>query len=315
MEPSTMLPLDGLSEGYGLRDDALDQMLMTTGYRDVSLKYRSAIKNIQDVFCSDMRIRIISMPFDDDEDPLWPHMAWMPLWSNRDTCVLIADPLQSDSRHDSDYFIPMGFAQHFAHAEEDYPYYLPISAPEIIIPQYLECHPIQTTPLYALDPRIPQDPEDTDPTEFSLILETIIRLRIYIADHLLINRGFTTGVAYQHTTLLYELPLPIPTEVANSQLALSFLLLDTARAIVTVGETDYLTWTGLHNLVDHARKRLRELDLLLGNVTPNHTFLDKFDHIHQYFTCLYPSLLRAPDETNQFIFELLEKTGLFHKEE
>ncbi len=111
------------------------------------------------------------------------------------------------------------------------------------------------------------------------------------------------------------MPLPIPTEVANSQLALSFLLLDTARAIVTVGETDYLTWTGLHNLVDHARQRLRELDLLLGNVTPNHTFLDKFDHIHQHFTCLYPSLLRVPDETNQFIFELLEKTGLFHKED
>jgi hypothetical protein len=310
-----MLPLDGLSEGYGLRDDALDQMLMTTGYRDVTLKYRSAIKNIQDAFHSDMRLRIISMPFDEEGDPLWPHMAWMPLWSNRDTCVLVADPLHSDSRHDSDYFIPLGFAQHFAHAEEDYPYYLPVSAPEIIIPQYLECHLIQTAPMYALDPRIPHDPEDKDPTVFSITLEAIIRLRIYIADHLLINRGFATGVAYQHTTLLYELPLPAHSEVANSPWTLPFLLMDTARAIVTVGETDYLTWTGLHNLIDHARNRLRELDLLIGNVTPNHTFLDKFDQIHQYFTCLYPSLLRTPDEANQFIFELLEKAGLFQEED
>ena len=47
MEPSTLLPIDGLSEGYGLRDDALDQLLMTTGYREITLQYRSAIKRIQ----------------------------------------------------------------------------------------------------------------------------------------------------------------------------------------------------------------------------------------------------------------------------
>ena len=149
----------------------------------------------------------------------------------------------------------------------------------------------------------------------SITLEAIIRLRSYIADHILINRGFVTGVAYQHTTLLYELPLPAHSEVANSAWTLPFLLMDTAQAIVTVGETDYLTWTGLHNLIDHARNRLRDLDLLIGNVTPNQTFLDKFDHIHQYFTCLYPSLLRAPDEANQFIFELLETAGLFQEED
>ena len=83
MEPSTLLPLDGLSEGYGLRDDALDQLLMTSGYREVTIQYRAAIKTIQEAFSTDSRIRIIALPLDEDQDPLWPHLAWMPLWSNR----------------------------------------------------------------------------------------------------------------------------------------------------------------------------------------------------------------------------------------
>ena len=313
MEPSTLLPLDGLSEGYGLRDDALDQLLMTTGYREVTLQYRSAIQNIQDAFCSDMRLRIISMPFDDEEDPLWPHMAWMPLWSNRDTCVLVADPLHPPSRHDIDYLIPLGFAQHFAHSEEDYPYYMPVTAPEMILPQYLECHPIQLSPIHVLNPQIPHDPKDRDPTIFSLTLEAIFRLRAYIADQVLIDRGYKTGVVYQHTTLLYELPLPVYSEVTESPWSLSFLLMDAARAIITLGQTDYLTWTGLHNLMDHARSRLRELDLLVGNVPPNPTFIEQFDQIHQQFTTLHRSLLRTPSETNQFIFELFEKAGIIQE--
>ena len=254
------------------------------------------------------------MPFDEEEDPLWPHMAWMPLWSNRDTCVLVADPLHVPSRHDIDYFIPLGFAQYFAHIEEDYPYYMPISAPEIVLPKYLECHPIRLTPMYALNPRIPHDPDDSDPTVFSLTLEAIFRLRAFIADHLLIDRGFANGVAYQHTTLLYELPLPTHPEVEESTWSLAFLLMDTARAIITLGLTDYLTWTGLHNLINHARSRLRELDHLVGNVSPNPTFLNQFDQIHQYFTTLHPSLIRSPTEANTFLFELLEKAGIFQEE-
>ncbi len=314
MEPSTMLPLDGLSEGYGLRDDALDQMLITTGYRDVTLNYRSAIKNIQNAFYSDKRLRIISMPFDDEEDQLWPHMAWMPLWSNRDTCVLVADPLQTPSRHDIDYLIPLGFAQHYAHAEEDYPYYMPINTPEMILPQYLECYPIRSSPMYALDPRIPHDLEDNDPTIFSITLETIIRLRAYIADQLIIDRGYTTGVAFQHTNLLYELPLPPYPEVADSAWSLSFLFMDIARSIITLGQTDQLTWTGLHNLITQVRSRIRELDLLLGNVKPNITYLEKFDQIHQIFSRLNPSLLQSPNDANQFIVELLEKCGILREE-
>jgi hypothetical protein len=315
MEPSTLLPLDGLSEGYGLRDEALDQMIMTTGYREITLQYRSAIKNIQDAFCIDMRLRIISMPFDDEDDPLWPHMAWMPLWSNRDTCVLVADPLQPPSRHDIDYLIPLGFAQHYAHTEEEYPYYMPISTPEMILPKYLECQPIRLSPMYVLNSQIPQDPDNNDPTVFSLALEAILRLRAYIADQLLIDRGYATGVAYQHTTLLYELPLPTCSEGFDSPWSLSFLLVDMARAISTLGKTDYLTWTGLQSLIDHSRSRLKEFDLLLGSVTPNPTFLNQFDKIHQHFVTLHRSLLRSPSETNQFICELLEKVGILQEEE
>ncbi len=315
MEPNTLLPSEGLSEGYGLRDEALDQMLMTTGYREVTLQYRSAIKRVQAAFCSDMRLRIISMPSEDDEAPLWPHMAWMPLWSNRDTCVLVADPLQSPSHHNIDYLIPLGYAQHFAHTEEDYPYYMPITTPEMVLPPYLECQPISLSPISTLNPRIPHDPTDSDPTIYSLTLEAIFRLRAYLADQLLIERGYTNGVAYQHIALLYELPLPSYLEAVEEPWALSFLLIDTARAIITLGQTDYLTWTGLHNLIEHARSRLHELDLLVGNVGPHSSFLDEFDRIHQYLVNIHKSILRAPSETNQFIYELLLKAGIIHEED
>ncbi len=314
MEPSTLLPLEGLSEGYGLRDEALDQMLMTTGYREVTLQYRSAIKKVQDAFGSDMRARIILMPFDDEEDPLWPHMAWMPLWSNRDTCVLVADPLRPPSRHDIDYLIPVGFAQHYVHTVEDYPYYMPANTPEMVLPQYLECHPIHLSPMYALNPQIPHDVDDADPTIFSLTLEAIFRLRTYIADQLLIDHGYATGVMYQHTTLLYELALSAYPEIAESPWSLSFLLIDMARAIITLGHTNHLSWTGLQNLIDYTRSRIRELDLLVGNLPPKHTFLNQFDELHQYCTSLHRSLLRVPTETNQFIIDLLEKAGIFQED-
>ncbi len=315
MEPSILLPLEGLSEGYGLRDEALDQMLMTTGYREVTLQYRSAIKHIQDAFCTDMRLRVVSMPFDDEEDPLWSHMAWMPLWSNRDTCVLVADPLQPPSRHDSDYLLPLGFAQFYAHAQDEFPYYMPVTTPEMLLPQYLECQPIRLDPIMVLNPHIPNEPEDNESTIFSLVLETIFRLRAYLGDQLLIERGFTTGVAYQHTSLLYELPLPAYPEAIEARWSLSFLLMDASRAILTLGQTDYLTFTGLQNLTNHARNRLTELDLLVGNLSPNPTFVSQFDNIRHHFTGLHKSYLRDQSETNAFVFELLEKAEIFQREE
>lgn len=312
MEPSTLLPLDGFSEGYGLRDDALDEMLMTTGYREITLQYRSAIKTIQDAFSSDIRLRIIALPLDDEQDPLWPHMAWMPLWSNRDTSVLVADPLESPCRHNLEYLIPHGFAQHHAHTIQEYPYYLPRTTPNLLWPQYLDCHPINISPTYVVNPMIPHQPEDSDPTVFSLTLEAILRLRAYLADQLLMQRGFSAGVAYQHTTLLYELPLPVFPDATESPWLLSFLLIDTARAVITLGQTEYLTWAGLRNLIDHARERLQNLDQLTGNTS---VLITQFDQIHQCFTNLQPATLCDPIETNEFLFRLLEKAGIFQKDD
>jgi hypothetical protein len=314
MEPSTLLPLDGLTEGYGLCDEALDQMLITSEYREMTIQYRPAITKVQEAFCCDKRLRIISFPPNENEDPLWPHMAWMPLWSNRDTCVLIADPLEPPNRHDLDYLIPLGFAQHSAHVTEGFPYYLPKTTPEILWPQYLDCHPIQLSPLHALNPKVPNQSEESEPTVFALTLEAILRLRAYIADHLLIDRDFCTGVAYQHATILYELPLPAYPDATTSQWLLSFLLIDAAQAAVTLGKTDYFTWTGLRSMIDRARQRLGDLDHLLGNIQSMPTLTKQFDQIHGCFTTLHPSNLRDPSDTNQFICELLTTADIFQED-
>lgn len=314
MEPSTLLPLDGFSEGYGLRDDALDQLLMTTGYREVTLQYRSAIKTIQKAFSSDTRLRIIALPLDDDQDPLWPHMAWMPLWSNRDSCVLVSDPLEPPCRHDSEYSIPQGFAQHYAHTIEKYPYYIPGTTPETLWPKYLDNHPIRLSTAYVLNPKVPHQVDDSDPTIYSITLEAILRLRAYIADHLLVERGFAPGVTYQHTTMLYELPLPTYPEAAHSPWLLSFLLIDAARAVMTLGKTNHLTFAGLRSLVNQTLSRLQNLDLFIGNPRSQSTFVSKFDLVRKCFTSLQPPKLRDPSNMNQFVCELLENAGLFQAE-
>ncbi|MFX1301333.1 MAG: hypothetical protein ACFFDE_10410 [Promethearchaeota archaeon] len=311
MDPSTLLPIDGLSEGYGLRDDALNQLLMTTGYREVTLQYRPAINNIQKAFSSDTRLRIIALPLDEDRDPLWPHMAWMPLWSNRDTCVLVADPLEPPCRHDTEYSIPLGFAQHYSHSVEDYPYYLPVTTPEMLWPKYLENCPIRLSSAYILNPKVPHQVDDSDPTIYSITLEVILRLRAYIADQLLMTRGFTSGVTYQHTTMLYELPLPAYPDVAQSPWLLSFLLIDAARAVLTLGKLNYLTFAGLRSLVDQARTRLQELDRHVGKIHSQTTLLSRFHLAIRCFSSLRLSQLRTPSETNQFVCELLEKVGIF----
>lgn len=311
MEPSSLLPLDGLSEGYGLRDDALNQLLMTTGYREVTLQYRPVIKNIQKAFNSDTRLRIIALPLDEDQDPLWPHMAWMPLWSNRDTCVLVADPLEPPCRHDTEYSIPLGFAQHYSHTIEDYPYYLPGTTPEMLWPKYLENRPIRLSSAYILNPKVPHLVDDSDPTIYSITLEVILRLRAYIADHLLMKRGFVSGVTYQHMTMLYELPLPAYPDAAHSPWLLSFLLIDAARAVVTLDKSNYLTFTGLRNLVDQAHTRLQDLDLRVGKSNSQSSLVSKFDLVRKCFTPLQPDQLRDLSETNQFVCELLENVGLF----
>ena len=311
MEPSTLLPLDGLSEGYGLRDDALNQLLMTTGYREVTLQYRPAIKNIQKAFSSDTRLRIIALPLDEDQDPLWPHMAWMPLWSNRDTCVLVADPLEPPCRHDTEYSIPLGFAQHYSHSVEDYPYYLPGTTPEMLWPKYLENRPIQLSSAYILNPNVPHQVDDSNPTIYSITLEAILRLRAYIADHLLMKQGFASGVTYQHTTMLYELPLPAYPDAAHSPWLLSFLLIDAARAVMTLDKSNYLTFAGLRTLADQARTRLQDLDHRVGNNNSQSTLVSKFDLAHKCFTSLQPAQLRDPSDTNQFVCKLLENVGLF----
>jgi hypothetical protein len=314
MEPSNLLPPDGLSEGYGLRDEALDQLLMSTGYREATINYFPAIRTIQEIFSTDTRVRIIALPLDEDQGPLWPHMAWMPLWSNSDTCVLVADPLETPCRHDLDYLIPLAFAQYYMHSFKDYPYYLPNTTPGMLWPSYLNCQPVRITPEYMLSPTVPHHPEDSDPTVYAIALEAIIRLRAYIADHLLIEHGYCTGVVYHHTTYLFEIPFPSAPEAISSPWLFSFLLIDAARAVNTLGKSDYLTWAGLRSIIDHARARIYELDQMNGHVSSPDSFTSRFDELREWFIPLKHENFQDPLEANVLICQMLAKAGILQDE-
>lgn len=314
MEPSTLLPPDGLSEGYGLRDEALDQLLMSTGYREVTINYFPAIKAVQQRFSTDTRIRIIALPLEEDQGPLWPHMAWMPLWSNSDTCVLVADPLETPCHHDLDYLIPLAFSKYYVLTSKDYPYYLPNTTPSMLWPSYLNCQPVRITPEYMLSPTVPHQPEDSEPTVYSIALEAIIRIQAYIADHVLIERGYTTGVVYHHTSCLFELPFPSFPEVVSSPWLFSFLLIDAARAVNTLGKTDYLTWAGLRSIIDHARTRIYELDQMNGFVSSPSSFTSKFDELREWFIPLEPEDFQNPMDANGLFCQMLTKAGILQDE-
>lgn len=310
MEPSTLIPPDGHVEGYGLRDDALDQLLITTGYQEVTIHYRPAIKTIQDAFCTDKRIRVIALPFDDEREIPWPHLAWIPLWSNQDTCVLVADPLEPTSHHNDSYLLPLGFAQHVAHTDGGYPYYLPRTTPEVLWPRYMKCHPVWITEARSISPGPPQNTEDSEATNFSLLLESLLRLRAFIADQLLIENGFSLGVTYHHQTLVFELPLPEFPETAESPWLLSFLLIDAARSIATLGKTDHLTKSGLISLIRHTCSHFSELDKLIGNWQPSFKFVEQFEELQKIFSTLTISSLRDPIEMRKILNTLLNQTGI-----
>jgi hypothetical protein len=309
MEPNTMLPPEALCKGYGLRDEALDELLMTGDAREVTLQYRSAIKTVQEALSSDTRIRIIALA-DDEEQRLSSHLAWLPLWSNRDTCVLIADPFEPLCRYDLDYLIPLGFAEHFACATARYPYYLPATSPVQLWPSYLDCRLI-SLPIAQFPHSVSsQDSdEERESTMFALILEVLQRLRATGGDHLLIEHQLTGGVVYNHVTRLFEVALAeLPT--AESPWLLSFVLIDAARSVATLANTDFLTWMGFTSLADHARERLHEFEPLAAMVKPNWRILDEFDHLCQSFASVRPQLLRDPSATNALLGDLLRHAGI-----
>ncbi len=311
MEPSTILPPTSLHEGYGLEDESLDRLLMTTGYREVSLQYRPAIETVQEAFNSVTRLRIIALPLNEGETATTPHLAWVPLWSNKDTCTLIANPCELPSRHDDTYLIPRGFAEHYAHTVASHPYFMPAMTPDQFWPCYLDCQPITLASTQPITNGVaPSSNKDADATIFAILLEFLIRLRGYVADHLLIEQGFANGVTYHHNTLLYELPIPDFAATPDAFFHLSFLLLDTARAVTTLSRTAYLTQSGLTGLIGHTRAQLAKLDHLVSAMKPDFLVTQQFDRLSDYFTRLYPNSLRDPTVTCKAIGKLLQHAGI-----
>jgi hypothetical protein len=284
---------------------------MTTGYREVSLHYRPTIEYVQTAFNSVTRIRIIALPLSESETATSPHLAWVPLWSNKDTCTLIANPVELPSRHDDTYLIPRGFAEHFAHTVASYPYFMPSSTPDQFWPSYLDCQPISPTSTQPLTniSSLTSD-KDHEATMFAILLETLIRLRGYVADHLLIEQGFNNGVAYHHNTLLYELPIPDFAATRDAYYHLSFLLLDTARAVTTLSRADYLTPRGLASITSHTRTQLSKLDHMVSALKPGFLVSQQFDKMHAYFRRLHPSAFRDPVTTCKALGELLRFAGI-----
>ncbi len=111
--------------------------------------------------------------------------------------------------------------------------------------------------------------------------------------------------------MLYELPLPAYPDAAQSPWLLSFLLIDAARAVLTLGKLNYLTFAGLRSLVDQARIRLQELDRHVEKIHSQATLVSRFDLAIRCFSSLQLFQLRKPSETNQFVCELLEKVRIF----
>ncbi len=316
MEPSTILPPTSLHEGYGLEDESLDRLLMTTGYREVSLHYRPAIEAVQEAFNSVTRIRIIALPLDESETATSPHLAWVPLWSNKDTCTLIANPCELPSRHDDTYLIPRGFAEHYSHTVASYPYYMPSSTPDQFWPSYLDCQPITPESTQPITTGLPgASHKDPDATMFAILLESLIRLRGYVADHLLIEQGFANGVAYHHNTLLYELPIPDFAATPDAIFHLSFLLFDAARAVTTLSRADFLTQRGLASLIGHARTQLGKIEHMVAALRPDFHIIKQFDQLHAYFTRFHPNSLRDATTTCKVLGTLLRHAGITSERE
>jgi len=137
-----------ITEGYGLRDEDLNEIILIERLNDVSKKFSGAIRRIQDKFDSKARIRLIEFSELSGSTPdskLWysrlihghRHIFHSHVHSNKNCCVLFYYAgCTKDRTLLNKRVLPHEFAHYYQWASQGFPCLLPRGIPKEFVPQF-----------------------------------------------------------------------------------------------------------------------------------------------------------------------------------
>lgn len=195
-------------EGYGLREEDLNEIILMERLNDISKKFSRIIEKTQTRFNSEVKIRIIE--FDElsgatldsklffrrfihgQRDIFYTHVH-----SNRDCCVIFCyGGYAKNPKLLSERILPHEFAHHYQLVSQRFPCFLPKGTPKELAPQFAR--------YYEIGPKIGSVYIDSiflDGKFISLIKDFSERIADFICEGILREKGFREGLSEEYSEI------------------------------------------------------------------------------------------------------------------
>lgn len=194
-----------LVEGYGLKEEDLNEIILIERLKDITQRFSIQIKKIQDTFDFQSKMRIIEfheLSGADASSQDWfrqlilaqRHVFYSPIHSSKDCCVLFL--YAGHGTKDTMFrqrILPHEFAHHFAWASEGFPILLPKNYPRELYPQFAECRKIgpEKGHVYIDNTFLADNP-------YLIIGDFNERIADFICEEIMREKGFWQGILEEY---------------------------------------------------------------------------------------------------------------------
>jgi hypothetical protein len=221
MSAAQIIPF--ITKGYGLTDEDLNEIIPRENLKDISALYSSAIKNTQERFNTDIRIRVLQFNRNSGSD--YPSQRYYNilansektvfynhLFSNKDSCVFFIfqdfSPLNIEQFNNR--IVPHEFAHHFQFVK-GFPCLLPKGCPSYYFPEFAKVE--------LIGPQVGEvfvDGLVIDDARISFFKDFSERVGDFVCESMLIEKGFIKGLKEEYLELSrQDLKKTIPKSVPN----------------------------------------------------------------------------------------------------
>lgn len=206
MSAATVVPF--VTKGYGLSDEDLDEVILRENLKDISPLFVSAIKNTQERFKTNIRIRVLQFNRNSGSDyqsrknfnllaNSEKNVFYNHLFSNRDCCVffMFSDYSPQNIELFNNRIVPHEFAHHFQFVN-GFPCFLPKGCPSQYFPEFARVELIGPH-----NGEVFVDGLIVDDCRISFFKDFSERIGDLVCENLLIEKGFTEGLKEEYKEL------------------------------------------------------------------------------------------------------------------
>jgi hypothetical protein len=230
MSSNEIIPF--ITEGYGLSDEDLDEIILRENLKDVSEGYSTCIRRIQDRLHTKLRMRILEFGERSGSSIQVKlffrqlilanrHLFYNHIYSNRDCGVVLMYSGLKDKNSELFFsrLLPHEFAHHYQLVEADFPLLLPRGAPSDLHPQFalsaeigpLECD-ILVDALLLTEARI------------HFFKDFSERISDFVCEGILVSNGFTEGMFDEYLEIDTASPIKdIPRDFPSYRATIKYL--------------------------------------------------------------------------------------------